>query len=184
MSDSSESRLILATFKDPAAAAEALARIRQAAKEKRVEVRAAAVVSQDGGSRVHVRDVSEFRSGQLEPLLQFIRLWNGILVISVKAAGTALTALTALAVLGAVRVVGATDMLFGRLARLAGRSPLRSDDLQHLGYQLPAGSTAVVTLADAASVEAVRKLLEQSGARVFTSAAGPGGPAGNGVAGH
>lgn len=184
MGDASESHLILATFKDQAAADEGLARIRQAAKEKRVDIRAAAVVSQDSGSRVQVRDVSDFRSGQIEPLLQFIRLWNGVLVVSVKTAGTVVNSLTALAVLGAVRVVGAADMLAGRLARLAGRSPLRSDDLHHLGNQLPAGSTAVVTLADAASAEAVRKLMEQSGASVYTSAGGASGPTGNRIAGR
>jgi hypothetical protein len=86
-------------------------------------------------------------------------------------------------VLGAVRVVGAPDVLFGRLARMTGRSPLRSDDLQHLGYQLPAGATAVVTLADAASADAVRRLMEQSGASVYTSAGEPSGPERNGVAG-
>jgi hypothetical protein len=177
-----EPRLILATFKDQAAADEGLARIRQAAKEKRVDVRAAAVVSQDGGSRVRIHDVSDFRSGQIEPLLQFIRLWNGVIVVSVKAAGTVAQSLTALAVLGAVRAVGAADLLFSRLARLAGRSPLRSGDLQQLGYQLPAGATAVVTLADAASADAVRRLMEQSGASVHTSGDTANGAAANGVA--
>jgi hypothetical protein len=42
----------------------------------------------------------------------------------------------------------------------------------------------VVTLADAASVEAVRKLMEQSGASVYTSAGEPDALARNGAAGR
>ena len=180
MGDTSDSRLILATFEDEVAADEGLARIRQAAKEKRVDIRAAAVVRQNRDSKVQVSDVSEFRAGQAEPLLRFIRLWNGAIVVSVKGAGVVINSVTALAVLGVVRVVGVADMLFGRLASMTGRSPLRSRDLQHLGHRLPAGSTAVVTLADENSADAVRKLLEQSGARVYASVADPVAPSDNG----
>lgn len=170
MSERAEPRLILATFDDQGAADEGLARIVQAVKEKRVGVRAAAVVSQGGGSRVRVSNVSEFRAGQAESLLRFVRLWNGAIIVSVKAAGAVVSSLTALAILGAVRAVGVADMALGRLAGLAGRSPLHGDQLRDLGQHLPAGSTAVVTLTDAESAEDVRRLMEQSGAQVYTSA--------------
>ena len=145
-------QLLIAAFQDESGADASLAVLKEAKKEKLVNIKDAAVLRKDTGGKLHVNEIGDMTGTR------------GGVVGGVVGAGLGiLTGGAALALMGVGAVAG------GLAAKLRD-SGFNDDRLKRLGQSLKPGSSAIVAVIEHTWIAEAQAELEKAGAEVITEA--------------
>lgn len=145
-------QLIVAAFNDEGAANEALKALKQAKKEKLIDIKDAAVLYRDDKNKLHIKEQGDLTGGQGA-------LFGGALGLT----------LGLLAGPGAL-LAGAAGAAIGGLAAKLRDSGFDNDRLKAVGDSLKPGTSAIVALVEHKWVKELEKQMADAGADVFTAA--------------
>jgi len=121
-------QLVIAAFQDEGGAEAALAALKEAKKEKLLQIKDAAVLRKDAEGKLHVKEIGD--------------------MTGTRGAGTGLVVGAALGVLtgGATLAIAGIGAIAGGLAAKLHDSGFRDDRLKKLGESLTPGTSAIVAL--------------------------------------
>jgi uncharacterized membrane protein len=146
--------LIVAAFQDEKSAAEALKVLKQARREKLIDIQNAAVLRKDAKGKLHIQETADMGGGKGATL-------GGI-------AGAAIGLIAGPALL----VPAAVGALVGGLAAKLRDSGFSNERLQTLGENLQPGSSAIVAVVEHRWVAEVEQAMAEAGADAVTAALG------------
>jgi uncharacterized membrane protein len=147
-------QLIVAAFQDEKSAKEALKALKQAQRDRLIEIQNAAVLRKDENGKLHIRETADMGSGK------------GAALGGVAGAAIGLIAGPALLVPMAVGAV------VGGLTAKLRDSGFSDERLKALGENLKPGSSAIVAVVEHKWVAEVKKAMEEAGADAMTAALG------------
>ena len=147
--------LVVAAFNDEEAANQALEALKSAHAAGVVEIQEAAVLRKDHDGKLHVKETSDWGTGRGAAIGGVVGGAIGLL------AGPALL------------VPAAVGALIGGLSAKLRDSSQRDQQLEELGENLKAGSSAIVALAGPTSLEQIRSSLDAAGGTSVIEELGP-----------
>ena len=145
-------QLLIAAFQDENGADAALATLKEAKKEKLVNIKDAAVLRKDTGGKLHVNEIGDMTGTR------------GGVVGGVVGAGLGI--LTG----GATLALAGIGALAGGLAAKLRDSGFNDNRLKQLGQSLKPGSSAIVAVIEHTWIAEAQAELEKAGAEVITEA--------------